>query len=83
MAKPNEPTAAQHRALDRVRPLTERLRLYLAGGTALAFHLHHRTSRDVDLFSLQPELDLEEVRECEWMLENARAALAARLPADP
>ena len=34
-------------------------RLYLAGGTAIAVHLHHRRSIDLDLFSLTPELDLE------------------------
>lgn len=31
---------------------------YLAGGTAIAAHLHHRTSRDLDFFLAQPE-DLE------------------------
>jgi Nucleotidyl transferase AbiEii toxin, Type IV TA system len=52
----------QRRALDRVAPIVHRSRLYLAGGAALTFHLHHRQSRDVDLFSLEPELDLEQVR---------------------
>lgn len=35
--------------------------LYLVGGTAAAYHLGHRMSRDLDLFSLR-SIDLEEVR---------------------
>ena len=31
----------------------------LAGGTALAVHLHHRQSRDLDFFSNDPQLDLD------------------------
>lgn len=62
MADIDELEADQQRALDRVAPLVLRLGLYLAGGTALAFHLHHRHSRDLDLFSLQPQLDLEQAR---------------------
>lgn len=33
--------------------------LYLAGGTAVAAHLHHRVSNDLDLFSFEPEADLD------------------------
>ena len=33
---------------------------YLAGGTALAVHLHHRVSRDLDFFLARP-VDLDEV----------------------
>lgn len=62
MADVDELEADQRRALDCVAPLTHQLGLYLAGGTALAFHLHHRYSRDVDFFSFQPQLDLEQVR---------------------
>jgi predicted nucleotidyltransferase component of viral defense system len=36
---------------------------YLAGGTAVAVHLGHRVSRDLDFFSLRPDADLEEVKE--------------------
>jgi len=32
---------------------------YLAGGCAVAFHLEHRRSLDLDLFSLSPDVDLE------------------------
>jgi hypothetical protein len=62
MADPVELAEEQRRALDRLRPLAERLGLYLAGGTALSFHLGHRLSRDVDLFSLEPGLDIEQAR---------------------
>jgi hypothetical protein len=34
---------------------------YLAGGSAVAFHLHHRQSNDLDLFSLRHEIDLNQV----------------------
>jgi hypothetical protein len=62
MANVSELEEDQRRALDRVGPLAEELGLYLAGGTALGFHLGHRVSHDVDLFSLGAELDLERVR---------------------
>jgi hypothetical protein len=62
MAGPHELAEDQRRALDRLRPSVEALGLYLAGGTALAFHLGHRLSRDVDLFSRDPGLDLERAR---------------------
>lgn len=52
----------QLRALGRLKPGAQALGLYLAGGTALSFHLQHRRSRDVDLFSRAPDLDLERAR---------------------
>jgi len=62
MAKPAELPQKQRSALSNLKPLGERLGLYLAGGTALAFHLGHRVSRDLDLFSLRPDLDLTSAR---------------------
>lgn len=62
MANVSQLEEDQRRALDRVRPLAQALGLYLAGGTALGFHLGHRVSHDVDLFSLGAQLDLEQVR---------------------
>jgi hypothetical protein len=59
MPKLHDVQAEQQRALDRVRSLAGEFGLYLAGGTALAFHLGHRTSLDVDLFSVEASLDLE------------------------
>jgi hypothetical protein len=62
MAKPAELPEKQRRALSDLKPLSERLGLYLAGGTALAFHLGHRVSHDLDLFSLRSDLDLKSAR---------------------
>jgi hypothetical protein len=52
----------QLRALDRLTPLSQALGLYLAGGTAIAVHLGHRVSRDIDLFTRKAETDLETAR---------------------
>jgi len=36
---------------------------YLAGGTAIAWHLGHRVSRDIDLFSCRPSgINLDDIR---------------------
>lgn len=43
----------QLRALDRLKRLKSLSGFYLAGGTAIAFHLGHRRSLDLDLFSRQ------------------------------
>jgi hypothetical protein len=40
----------QLRALDRLKAVRGIGRFYLAGGTAIAFHLRHRHSNDLDLF---------------------------------
>jgi hypothetical protein len=61
MAESTELAERQRRALDRLRPLADSLGLYLAGGTAVASHLGHRVSRDIDLFSREPDLDLTAV----------------------
>lgn len=63
MAKADGLEAGQQRALDRLKPIGERVGLYLAGGTAIAFHLEHRISRDLDLFSREASLDLADVQE--------------------
>jgi hypothetical protein len=47
----------QLRALDRLRRVKALAGYYLAGGTAVAFHLRHRRSLDLDLFS--PGADAE------------------------
>ena len=36
--------------------------LYLAGGVAVAMHLGHRTSLDLDFFSRSSEIDLDRVQ---------------------
>lgn len=68
MGGPRSLAEAQRRALDRLRGVPGIERFYLAGGTAVAFHLHHRASADLDLFSVAPDADLDAL---------ARAALRA------
>src|ERR1044071_191702 len=40
----------QLRALDRLKSIRGIDRFYLAGGAAIAVHLHHRVSNDLDVF---------------------------------
>lgn len=49
----------QLRALDGLSELASVRRLYLAGGAAVAFHLGHRRSKDLDLFSDRATVDLD------------------------
>ena len=63
MADTSRLPEAQRRALDRLRAVPPMADFYLAGGTAVAVHLGHRVSRDLDFFSLRPEVDLEVVKE--------------------
>lgn len=53
----------QRRALDRLKSVQGIERFYLAGGTAIAVHLRHRTSIDLDLFSTSADVDLSVVAE--------------------
>jgi hypothetical protein len=52
---------AQRRALARLKKADVFDDVYLAGGTAVALHLGHRRSVDLDLFSLRADLDLEAI----------------------
>jgi hypothetical protein len=63
MADTSRLPEAQRRALDRLRTVPPMADFYLAGGTAVAVHLGHRISRDLDFFSLRPDVDLEVVKE--------------------
>lgn len=58
MAKPRRLAAGQHRALARLSRAGALEGLYLAGGSAIGLRLGHRTSEDLDFFSLEPDLDL-------------------------
>lgn len=50
-----ELSPGQKRVLDALAASELRETFYLSGGTALAaFHLHHRTSEDLDLFAREP-----------------------------
>ncbi len=53
----------QRRTLARLSEVIRRHRLYLAGGTAVAVHLRHRRSLDLDFFSLDAQCDLDSVRD--------------------
>jgi hypothetical protein len=50
------------RALDLVAAAVGTETVYIAGGSAVAHHLQHRVSRDVDLMTYQPDVDLADVR---------------------
>lgn len=63
MGKPAGLAKEQRRALDRLKSVRGIERFYLAGGTAIAIHLRHRKSVDLDLFSLSADVDLSAVAE--------------------
>jgi hypothetical protein len=50
MARPAGLSRSQQRALARLSTIRGMDRFHLAGGTAIAIHLHHRRSEDLDLF---------------------------------
>jgi predicted nucleotidyltransferase component of viral defense system len=62
VAAPAPLTVAQRRALAKLRQAGLLEGLVLVGGTAVAYHLGHRISNDLDLFSTDPSFDLDEVR---------------------
>lgn len=57
MGRPAALAQAQLRALDRLTTVPGIDRYYLAGGTAVAWHLRHRRSADLDLFSVDADAD--------------------------
>lgn len=63
MADTSRLPEAQRRALDRLKSVTGMADFYLAGGTAVAVHLGHRVSLDLDFFSVRPDVDLDAVRD--------------------
>lgn len=74
----NSPCLAEEqlRALDRLSRVPELTAFYLAGGTAIAHHLGHRVSRDLDLFSQQAHVDLDAVRRA--VVETAKRRACGR-----
>jgi hypothetical protein len=58
MGEATQLAPAQRRALARLKQLSTLRGFYLAGGSAVAFHLRHRRSNDLDLFSGRAEADL-------------------------
>ena len=63
MADTSRLPEAQRRALDRLKSVAGMADFYLAGGTAVAVHLGHRVSLDLDFFSVRPDVDLDAVRD--------------------
>ncbi|HPA51422.1 MAG TPA: nucleotidyl transferase AbiEii/AbiGii toxin family protein [Thermoanaerobaculia bacterium] len=63
MADTSRLPEAQRRALDRLKSVPRMADFYLAGGTAVAVHLGHRLSLDLDFFSVRPDADLDAVRD--------------------
>jgi Nucleotidyl transferase AbiEii toxin, Type IV TA system len=59
MGNPTGLAKAQRRALDRLKGVPGIERFYLAGGSAIAIHLGHRRSLDLDLFSASADVDLQ------------------------
>lgn len=62
MEQPAILASEQRRALDRLSVLKGTQEFYLAGGSAVALHVGHRQSRDLDFFSLASTANLDEVR---------------------
>jgi hypothetical protein len=63
MGKPGSLSPEQRRALDRLTSTAKARGLYLAGGSGIAVHLHHRQSRDLDLFTQRSGARLEDLRD--------------------
>lgn len=62
MARATGLARGQQRALDRLKRVASLPPTYLAGGVAVAFHLGHRRSRDLDLFTFDEAPSLEPFR---------------------
>jgi hypothetical protein len=63
MGGPAKLAPGQRRALARLKGLKALRGFYLAGGSAVAVHLQHRRSDDLDLFSARRDVDLETIAE--------------------
>ena len=62
MGKPPGLAEEQERTLERLKAVAALAGYYLGGGGAVAYHLGHRVSQDVDLFSEHGGMDLGELR---------------------
>ncbi len=72
MAKTAHLAKEQLRALDRLKQLPGIDRFYLAGATAIAWHLGHRRSLDLDLFSLSGRAPLQLIQRASSKLRGVR-----------
>jgi hypothetical protein len=71
MAKARRLAPGQLRALGALKSLPGIERFYLAGASAIAFHLGHRRSEDLDLFSKDDRVSLERMKRNVARLEHA------------
>lgn len=62
MGKPTGLAKEQYRALGRLKAIPGLKAFYLAGGSAIGFHLGHRRSHDLDLFSMTKAVNLAKLR---------------------
>ncbi|MBI2373685.1 MAG: nucleotidyl transferase AbiEii/AbiGii toxin family protein [Deltaproteobacteria bacterium] len=69
MAKARSLAPEQLRALGRIAKLPGIDRFYLAGASAITWHLGHRRSRDLDLFSIDLNVSLERLQ---WATRRER-----------
>ena len=58
MEKPTRLAKEQQHTLAQLKPVVAKDHLYLAGGTAIAHHLGHRRSMDLDLFTARSTTSL-------------------------
>jgi len=71
MAKTTRLAPQQLRALDRLTAFPVARQFYLAGASAITWHLGHRRSTDLDLFSLRGTVSLSKVEAAAANLEGA------------
>src|SRR5205823_4679429 len=70
MGKPTRLATQQQRALGELSKLRALESFYLAGGSAIGWHFHHRVSNDLDLFS-ESKVDLIRVERAVEKLPDA------------
>jgi hypothetical protein len=71
MGRPRGLAEGQRRTLGRLKSIEELRGFYLAGGTAVAHHLGHRSSLDLDLFSSDADVDLERIFDAVKSIDDA------------
>jgi hypothetical protein len=72
MAKTTHLAPGQLRALGGLKHAAGFDRFYLAGASAIAFHLGHRRSEDLDFFSKTERVSLERIKRAATALKGAR-----------
>lgn len=72
MAKARRLASAQLRALGELKKLQGIESFYLAGATAIAFHLGHRKSEDLDLFSMSNRVSMSSLKRAAQRIGSLR-----------